>query len=1011
MPDASGPGWLQRCHTLWDAAKSSIRRQAPPTRPDTKHDDRVQHVDTTMSELRALLLTDVADSTALAQRLGDDAMAALWRSHDRVARDLLPPWCGREIDKTDGLLLLFDNAADAAGYALAYHRALATLEVPLLARAGLHVGAVSLHENSAADVALGAKPLELEGLAKSLAARVMSTALGGQTLLTAEARAALGTSALHIQSHGHWRMKGLAEPIELFELGSSDAPFTPPPDAAKVYRVVRDRELWLPVRQVRHGLPAERDAFVGRHDELVELSRRLDAGARLLSVLGMGGSGKTRFAIHFGWTWLGDFPGGAWFCDLSQARGVEGIVSAVAATLEVPLGKGDPVVQLGNAIAGRGPCLMILDNFEQIARHASDTLGRWLDRAGEARFVVTTREVLGLAGEQTLVLPPMLALDAEALFLRRTEAARADARYSAEDLAAIAPLVRLLDGLPLAIELAAARGRAMPPRMLLARMSERFRLLASTGGRQDRQATLRATFDWSWDLLTALDRTALAQLSVFEGGFSLEAAEAVLDLSGANEAAWPVDAVHSLVDKSFVRPSLGGRFGLLVSVQEYAAEHLRTEGRFDGSGPASLRAAQERHGAWFASLGEERAIADGCADLDNLVVACRRTVLYGKADLAVGALEGAWAALRLRGPFSAAMELAASVRSTPGLSAGAGARAESVAGHAAHAAGRAAEARVHYHAALQLAREVGDRHCEARVSIALGDLHGGDGRAEEVLAEQLAALSLTRAMGDRALEGTALNGLGTLMLKLGRMDDSHAYYDDALAVSRELGDRTLESGVLQNLGIVLLSQGKLGDAQRHYESSLVAARGMADRRREGSALCNLGLLHYQQGHLEAARVRSELALVVAREIGHGQLECIVLCNLGMVFNALALLGDARRAFEAALTMACRLEDHRSEGQILGYFSLLKARERDIDGARACLETGERLLRDLTDLLSLGLLQCNRAEVEQRAGDNGSARAALDQARSLAEQTGSGTGSELGMEIERVGALIASGGRT
>ena len=151
-----------------------------------------------MAEIRAILLTDVVDSTQLAQSLGETDLAALWEAHDRLARDLLPSWRGREIDKTDGFLLLFADAADAAGYALAYHQALAGLGSHLKARAGLHLGAVSLRENSARDVALGAKPIEVEGLAKPTAARVMSLARGGQTLLTAQAREALADSALRI---------------------------------------------------------------------------------------------------------------------------------------------------------------------------------------------------------------------------------------------------------------------------------------------------------------------------------------------------------------------------------------------------------------------------------------------------------------------------------------------------------------------------------------------------------------------------------------------------------------------------------------------------------------------------------------------------------------------------------------------------------------------------------------------------------------------------------------------
>src|SRR5690349_8031949 len=174
------------------------------------------------------LPTDVVDSTALSAALGDVGMAALWTAHDRVARDLLERWSGREIDKSDGLLLLFDRAADALGYALDYHRALAQLDPPLRARAGLHTGPLLLRENSAADVARGAKPLEVDGLAKPTAARVAALAAGGQTLLTAAARAALGETVWRMHSHGHWHLKGVPEPVELFEAGEADAPFTPP---------------------------------------------------------------------------------------------------------------------------------------------------------------------------------------------------------------------------------------------------------------------------------------------------------------------------------------------------------------------------------------------------------------------------------------------------------------------------------------------------------------------------------------------------------------------------------------------------------------------------------------------------------------------------------------------------------------------------------------------------------------------------------------------------------------
>jgi class 3 adenylate cyclase len=233
------------------------------------------------SDIRALLLTDVVDSTKLAARIGDQQMAAIWAAHDRVARDLLPQHGGREIDKTDGMLLMFDAAAAAVAYALAYHRALATLPTPLAARAGLHVGPVILRENSAEDVARGAKPIEVDGLAKPTAARVMSMARGGQVLLTPEAVADLGeqVAAWRTTSHGHWALKGLTDPIEVFEVGDEQTKFAPPEEAEKAHRMVRSGERWVPVSALPNNLPPQRSTFVGRETELNEIKALLDESA------------------------------------------------------------------------------------------------------------------------------------------------------------------------------------------------------------------------------------------------------------------------------------------------------------------------------------------------------------------------------------------------------------------------------------------------------------------------------------------------------------------------------------------------------------------------------------------------------------------------------------------------------------------------------------------------------------------------------------------------------------
>ena len=965
-----------------------------------------------MDSTRALLMTDIVDSTLLTERLGDKAAAALWAAHDRVARDLLRAWHGQEIDHSDGFLLLFERAVDAIGYAVAYHRALTTFDEPLRARAGVHVGAVAMRRNSAADVALGAKLLEVEGVAKSIAGRVMSIALGGQTLLTAAARDALGATTQRLEAHGHWRMKGVAEPIELFEAGDADdaseggAPFVPPPDSAKAYRVVMRGELWQPVREVRHSLPAERDAFVGRGGPLLELARRFDAGARLVSVLGMGGTGKTRLVTRFGRAWLGDFPGGVWFCDLSQARDLLGIASATARGLDVPLGRDAPIAQLGLAIAGRGRCLVILDNFEQVARHAPEALGCWLDAATEAQFLVTTREVLGLPGEQIVALAPLPGNEAAELFLRRAAAAKSDLKLSVDDQAAVAPLVQLLDGLPLAIELAAARVRVMPTRTLLARMDERFKLLASLGGRQDRQATLRATFDWSWELLAAAEKAALAQLSVFEGSFALEAAEAVLDVAACDPETWIVDVLQSLGDKSFVRPVGQDRFELLRSVQAYAAEHLSLEGRYPGSGPSAMRAAQHRHGTWFAALGPRRAVEGACADLANLVVSCRRAIALAQPAMAVAALRGAWAAVNRHGPFSAGAELADAVCRMPGLEGAAAAQAYAVRGSALNSLGRPPEARQHYELALGLARAAGDRACQAEVMASLATLDGNEGRSDEARAGHLDALALARQLGDADTECAALNGLANVDFIQGRFDTARASYEAALARARESGDRSWQCALLSNLGMLHANVGAMDEARPCLTQSLGLARLIGDRRREGSALCNLGMLHLVQRRPDEAIDVCEEALRVARELGHRRVEGIVQCNLGLAHEEGGRSRDALRHFDAALRVMRELGDPLYEGQFLGYQGRSLSRLGEVEPARESIAAGLALLRGASDPLSLGVLLCDRAECEWRAGDSPAAQQARDEARDLATKAGAGPQSELGQALARVEGQFA-----
>jgi tetratricopeptide (TPR) repeat protein len=573
---------------------------------------------------------------------------------------------------------------------------------------------------------------------------------------------------------------------------------------------------------------------------------------------------------------------------------------------------------------------------------------------------------------------------------------------------AIAPLVRLLEGMPLAIELAAARVSVMPPRQLLARMTDRFKLLASSGRRMDRQATLRGVFDWSWELLSLPDKATLAQLSVFEGGFTLEAVESVLDLSAYPDAPWIPDALQSLVHKSLVRQVSDARFDLLVSVQEYAAEHLRTEGRYTGSGPEAQRAAEMRHGAYFAGLDESVAYAEGVDDLDNIVSACRRAAARADADLAAEALQLAWAGLHRRGPFRAGVELATVVGGIRDLPPAAAARVDLVAGSALSVCGKRAEARDRFETALARARAVGDRACECRVldNLAFFDLPAG--RLESARANADASLLIGRELRDPQLQGRAENNLAGIEWVLGHPASAVAHYEAALRLARQARDGRLEAGVLANLAAQSSEMGDMEKACAYNEAALAMARDLGDRRLEGNTLCNLGFVYHVQGKGVPALDHLDGSLAVARDIGYLLLECLSLCNLGIVHHSLDHWEDAREHFEASLVLSRDLADRRAEGQILSYLGLLHAHRGDFDNARRCLDAGEALLRAVSDRLSLGILLCNSAESELLTHSLDAAQARLSEAEAIGAELSVGTGSELALALARVQRLVAEG---
>jgi len=741
-----------------------------------------------------------------------------------------------------------------------------------------------------------------------------------------------------------------------------------------------------PTRRV-HNLRPPRDSFVGRADDLHRLGRLFADGASLITVLGPGGAGKTRLSQELGRASASDFAGGVWFCDLSEARTLEGVCFSAATALDLRLSKGDPVAQIGHALAGRGRTLLVLDNFEQVVELAPETLARWRDAAPEAVFLVTSRSVLSLPGEQVFHLATLPEGPAVALFTARARARKPSFELTPENAEAVAALVRLLDGLPLAIELAAARAALLTPSAMVARMNQRFRLLrGGQRGSSARQMTLKGAIDWSWELLEDWEQAAFAQSSVFEDGFTLEAAEAVLDLSAFEGAPWPMDAVRSLLDKSLIRALVGDerrpgepRFGMYLSLREYAAGELEAPAPFEA-----------RHGAYYAGFGQQEARANldahgGAArwwalsaELDNLGVAVRRAAARGDAPTAARAALAVAEVLGRRGPFSLAiehLEIARSALTAPSPMGqdwrGELAEVQGAMGHLFSVMNRMEDARECLEEALTLHRALGDRRGEGVVLGKLGNLQQQLSRTDEAKAHYEAALALHRAVGDRQREGVVLGNLGSLYSGLGRLDEARERLEAALAIHRAVGNRVNEGSTQANLGILHAKQGRLEEAAEQLQAALRVYQEVGDRRFEGMVLANLGIVYGVWNRKDEALTHYEAALTLHRELGNRGNEGSALMNLGNLRSAQGQLDEARENYETSLAISRALGDTRSQGNALGNLGLLHMNQGRPDEAREAYESALAIHREVGNrrnegiaLGNLGLLQLNQGRLDE-----------------------------------------------
>jgi len=913
--------------------------------------------------LIALVFTDVQGSTQLWESDPEGMRAAL-DLHNAVMRETIAETRGYEI-KTEGdaFILAFADALDAVRFCLVVQERLVAAAWPdaliardvaaeesapdgrrirrgLRVRMGVHLGEPVCRP----DPVTGR--MDYFGPVMNRAARVAAAGHGGQILLSErtwkaiEPRLdALGKSV--VADLGDHRLKDLESAERLRQL-------VPASLVGRTFPPLRT----LDARKT--NLSAHPTPFIGREADLATLHELLQR-ERLVTVLGPGGTGKTRLTMRYAALHLdafsGDGAGGVWFCDLTEARSLDGVCAAVGRALAVPLTTGktsaDTVAQLGHAIAGRGRVLLVLDNFEQVVSTATDTVAKWLAAAPEARFLISSQERLKLPGEAMHELTPLSvpddpgrAADSEAvqLFVQRARAVRREWSPSATDLPAIAEIVRALDGIPLAIELAAARIGVLPPAKILERLPRRFELLG--GARRDataRQATLRGAIDWSWSLLRDHEKDALAQCSVFQGGFSLEAAEEVLDLSAHAGAPWALDVVQSLRDKSLLRATEPGefpgelRFGMYNNIREYAAEKLVESG--------CAADAVDRHAAHFLKVGSEWAkgvethggnerMSRLALDLENLAAILQRESGLDPATVesSVNALRAVLAldpVLSSRGPFGVHLgwldaALAAAERADAPVALTA--EAYEARGRARRVRGRTHEALADLGKARQLAADAGVSGVEARALAQIGFTFYQQGKLDDAKLVLDEGLKLATGAGDRATEGRLLNFRASVSLASGNEIDALRQFEAARKLAREDGNRRAEGAVTTNLALLHRKAGRHDDALALYRDALAAHREVANRSNEGNALGGMAGVLMEQERFDEARRCYEDALETHRLVGNLGSLAFFHGNLGVLLHFQGELVRSSEALSRCIELFRSLDDARHQGLYLGYLA-------------------------------------------------------------------------------------------
>jgi predicted ATPase/class 3 adenylate cyclase len=828
---------------------------------------KIRYAGRAMGGRRVFLFTDLEGSTRLWERAPDRMGAAVAR-HDALLAETVARHGGRVFKNVgDGICAVFPAADVALAAALEMQRRVrveAWPVGPLAIRVSLHAGAAEERDG------------DFFGTTLNRTARILELVQGGQVLLSAAVRDELAAvpEGADLRDLGEHRLRDLTRPARLHQLVHADLPADFAPLRA--------------LDALPHNLPLQLTAFLGRERELAEVGGLL-RGARLTTLVGAGGAGKTRLALQVAADAQPRFAAGTWLVELADLADEELVVRAVAAALDVAPERDVPLARQVGGRIGDGEMLLVLDNCEHLLEGAAGLAHELLRRCPRLRILATSREPLRVAGEAVyavgpLALPPadadagtIASASACSLFLELARAAEYGFEVDADDARRVAAICRALDGIPLAIELAAACVRRMDLAAIEEGLAHRFDLLRR-GPRSalPHHRTLQAALDWSYDLLEEDEQALLRRLSVFVGGWTLASLEAVFGKAARGAHDRLLD--HSLVERR------GERYRFLESVRAYAAERLAAD-------PDEERACREGHARFVADLlkrsrrelyGEQaRAVADELeAEIDNIRAAFEwMYATPAHFERGLNAADSFWVFCWMRGYMPEGRQWLERYLANPAV----GDADSTIVGQARYAAG-------------VLAKECGDldaacRHYEARLAIE------GDGIQPSALAMTTSALAnvvrmqgdldraerlyersiaIGREIGAREDEAGALNGLATVERLRGRHDRARERLVESLAIFRECGDRRGEVVVLAGLAQAELALGRHDEAYRVLREDFRICREQRDRHHAAEVLFQLGRVAALRERPVRARrfVRASLALSWQQRALFAVLDCL-----------------------------------------------------------------------------------------------------------------------------------------